>query len=364
VLHEPSTTYLPGQIHSFEFLHGDAYVSRNTTLHYYTDVVSELERQMDTLTTAGSFFLRVLFTGKASLYLLEDAKFHKHFFIEKEGMQTDELVLKRSIATQKDKSQMTQDVAAIVTIDKYKQLLSYYFSDCPDIVSRIRKTEFTEKDLIALFDDYNACVSSKGTVRTAKQDKFHWGPVLGLAATTLSFSSDLPQYKFLEEASYSTSFDFVAGLRLEFVLPRNKGRYSVVSDVLYIPYYVTSAYQQNQWMVTSVFDFSYLRIHSQFQFDLTSQELRPFLKAGIGYNIALKQDSYEVRQSGQALPVMYTTVDNTRSYEWSALLSTGLKYKRYRFDIGVELGNGFIYDFGGSLHSETLSFQSLFAYLI
>lgn len=165
-------------------------------------------------------FIELLIKGNVSLY-----KFEKDFYIEK----SDSILYKLS-----NESKETEIDGKIVSLqtNRYLGVLNFLLSDCPEIVSMIHKTTFSDRSLTDLIVEYNRRMNSSSLIYKASKPWFHTS--VGLAGSfnfsrisMMTSSSILGKLK----SSFRTSPSF--GISVDLSSPRLTERISFHGEVLY-----------------------------------------------------------------------------------------------------------------------------------
>jgi len=284
-------------------------------------------------------FLQTIFRGKKSLYYYKNSDGKENFYI-KQNIGFDLLIYKRHLKQQDGER-------VIIENRQYLGQLTLYLKDCETINSKLQNTSYNEMSLIKLFQYYYKCSLSDISFQKEIQ-KIHLdiGVLAGVSLTSLEFQSDA--FPYLVEAGYNPSINFSSGIFFDFLLPRNQGKWSINNEILFSTYKVTGSYEEyenenNYSVTTTEIGYSYLKINNLVRFKYPIGHLFLFLNAGISNGFAINEINYKKKESK-----FYTTntvveelaLNDTRKYEQSFILGTGVKYDRFSIEIRYEKGNG------------------------
>jgi len=166
-------------------------------------------------------FLKTLVSGKASLYVYEDGNLIRYFY-SLESAPPKQLIYTR-YKTENQK---------ILENFYYKSQLSKELK-CDGITStEINDTDYSEKDLMAIFRKYNACSGSENVVYERREERnlFHVSLRPGLDFTSLTtsyFRNNVPDTEFNGQVSWQI------GAEMELVLPFNKNKWALTVEPFY-----------------------------------------------------------------------------------------------------------------------------------
>ena len=331
-------SFNPTDITEFE-IEGENYVSGIINIEVSQIQTDKLIDDTQINTKVDTTFLQTLFRGKKSLYYYKNSDGKENFYI-KQNTGFDLLIYKRYLKKQDGKSLITEN-------KKYLSQLTLYLNDCETINSELKNTSYKQNSLIKLFQYYYKCSPSDISFQK-KIAKIHTdiGVLAGVSLTSLEFRSDALAY--LVEAGYNPSINFSSGIFLDLILPRNQGKWSINNEILFSTYKVVGSYEEyeneNYYSVTTTeIGYSYLKINNLVRFKYPIGHLFLFLNGGISNGYSINETNYKKKESK-----FYTTdrvvedlaLNDSRKYEQSFILGTGVKYDRFSFEIRYEKGNG------------------------
>lgn len=114
----------------------------------------------------------------------------------------------------------------IIEVNKYKNILSYYLSDCNNINNRIEKTKYEEIYLLDLFEHYNNC-SLGITTRKKSKNKIHL--YAGFNVGKLSFFGN--RNFLLSGTLFNKTFGYNVNLYKEFFSINKFKKHSLLFDL-------------------------------------------------------------------------------------------------------------------------------------
>lgn len=159
-------------------------------------------------------FLKVLVEGQANLFSYRDSNSKKYFF-NKEGTDTEQLIYKLY------KTNNGQ-------IGKNNLFRQQLWTDlkCEDFnLKKVENLDYTEKELVHFFIDYNKCNNQSYTKygQKEKTDDFNLTLRPGLNLSNLRIDNKISDSR---DTKFSSELSFRFGLEAEYILPFNKGRWS------------------------------------------------------------------------------------------------------------------------------------------
>ncbi|MFN8255601.1 MAG: hypothetical protein U0W24_07930 [Bacteroidales bacterium] len=300
-------------------------------------------------------FLQVLVEGPKSLYYLKDQNLKEHFFIYQDST-IKTLIYRRykehfKSATYYD--DFTQNMKApavkIKIISLFRNQLTYYLNDCPEINPEIATLKYKRKDLTGIFKKYYK-MTGKITNFQDKSNKAkpEFGVLAGATLTFPTFKSSSSAFDYLTKTSFPKSADFTAGVFLNFSFPRNHGRGSFNNELFYVSYESTGQYthteNQNIYSVySSKIGASYLKLNNFFRYKFPVKKSFFFLDGGISSGIELSETNeltivdhvYSVENISEE-----KALKSTRKGEFGLLLGPGFLFKNISFCLKYELNGG------------------------
>ena len=272
-----ATTYTPQTASRFVLEDGRAFVSRRLPF-------GETFEQL---------FAEKLVAGKMSLL-----RYQSDFFLD-DG--TDCFRLEKIISTvQKD------GFPHQLTSNKYQQVMSWKFSDCPTVVKTLSDVNLEERPLRKAFTAYNKCVDgvSKDELVATAKSTITVGIELGTGTTTLSgFSDDAKKY--VENYFRVSTYSF-PGIFLQ-LKPRASGFASFVFAIQKISYLhevrrdYTEVIVFNDHIKVSYDDIK-IPLYAHFEL-LRNRNFRPIARIGAAFHLPVNQVSERERTANLTTPV-------------------------------------------------------------
>jgi len=287
-------------------------------------------------------FLQVLIRGDKELFYYKNKDSRQNYYIKRDG-KFDLLVHKKYI-----QEQGTTGKNVIVENNRYLGQLTLYLKDCPTISSKLKNTSYTEGSLFRLFRYYNECTSVDITFQKERKKLIiEVGALVGVSLTSLNFSgSEFPE---LTRVNYPQSVNFAGGIFLDLIFPKYQHKWSINSELFYSSYNVENQFKEvlsgenNFSTTTTEFAYSYIKLNTLVRLKYPVGNMFIYVNAGVSNGFSISESNYLKEEfvfnsrvsivEGRALPL-------TRNYEQGILFGTGLKYKRYSFEVRTEIGTG------------------------
>lgn len=324
----------------------------NTSHKYYrftvgiersSEVASGLSADRSIYINNEQVYLRPLIEGKASLYVYEDRGIIKYFYSYDEG-PVEQLIYKKYMI----------EANRIGEINKYKEQL-WNNLKCESIsMAYVENMVYKKQSLIKFFTKYNQCHNSESVISEVKEDQDNFNLMIrpGLNKSALSMANRLTSSRDIEFGSKSS---LRLGLELEFVLPFNKNKWSLLIEPTYQSFKdegtITRSNQFNSFTSYNV-DVNYTSIEVPFgirHYFFLSKKSRIFVN--YQYMVDLSMGSTIDYYTGNNLVDSYEI--GTRG---SSVLGAGYNYNN-RFNLELRYGSRDIlnsYNFWNSDYS-TLS---------
>ncbi|PKG41270.1 hypothetical protein [Psychroflexus sp. MES1-P1E] len=287
-------------------------------------------------------FLQVLIRGDKELFYYKNKDSRENYYIKRDG-KFDLLVHKKYL-----QKQGTTGKSVIIENNRYLGQLTLYLKDCNTISSKLKNTTYTEGSLFRLFRHYNECTSLDiAFQKERKKLIIEVGALVGASLTSLKFSGS--RFPKLTRVDYPQSVNFAGGIFLDLIFPKYQRKWSINSELFYSSYNVENQFKEvlsgenNFSTTTTEFAYSYIKINTLVRFKYPVGHMFIYVNAGFSNGFSISETNYMKEEfvfnsmvsivEGRALPL-------TRNYEQGILFGTGLKYKRYSFEIRTEIGTG------------------------
>ena len=109
--------------------------------------------------------------------------------------------------------------------------MTTYLNDCSDIKSKISTKRYLKRDLMKLFEQYYECTNKESEFnKKSEKIKTEIGLLSGATLSTLNFSGD--NFEYLTKPDLTSSVDYTGGIYFDFILPRNRGRWVVATELI------------------------------------------------------------------------------------------------------------------------------------
>ena len=212
--------FLPSQVHSFQFLEGDVFIAQTLPVEVTPTSVNRLVKDSSLNYEDKSIFLKTLIRGKASLYKYSEANFTRYFLFH-EG-EHEQLIYKQYLT----------ENGEIATINYFRNQL---FSALKCEKLRLKNFEnlaYLEKPLKKIVKTYNSCFEEEQE-EFKKERKVDMNLKIRPGA----------QFGFLEVDSpgrdtdnFGSQLAFRIGLELEYILPYNNSKWSIIFEPVFQSY--------------------------------------------------------------------------------------------------------------------------------
>jgi len=285
-----------------------------------------------------AIFLRVLIDGKANLYTVIDENYKQHYFIEKDSSGIHELIYIRFL-------KKVQNTTSVQENKRYKGQLNYFFSDCPSVKKDISKIEYHQEALVKLFQKYSQCmgqeIEPKEFVNKKKnRAKPQLGFLIGASLTSITFDSDLSDLYYLTKTSFSGSVKPAIGISVNFILPANRGAWSIYTEFAYNAFSFLETYnlyKNKDYIIkkTITLDYALIRWANMVRFKVPDKTTRMFFNLGISQGFVIKGTNnvkVETWYFGD-----YTAENSSTSYsvglEFGIVGGIGVEYKKFSAEL-------------------------------
>lgn len=345
-------TFKPDQIKGYGFPAEKSYESLRAKIinRKFNDITNKFE-EIPVASQPEVNFMHLLVKGYASLFYLVDLSGARHFYLQKASGELKELYfLQTSVLDPKTGTKKLQRT------NVYANLLANEFSDCPEITSRIPKTNLKESELVNLFVAYNQCKSPGQPVfsRTKKEPVVTFGILAGL-----SYSSFQPEASghFLEKGEYKTKAAPIAGIMLDFTIPALNEKLSINNALFYTSRQYNAEIKEvlasNAYNTYKVnYSFDYLRLETALRYTAPIPTYAPFIQAGLANSLMLqgKEEIFKTRHLTDFPPEHYENTplltDIFRKHQLGFIAGAGIKYglasaKALQLQLNYEMNTGF-----------------------
>lgn len=317
-IQEAVVNYAAHQLEGFE-VNGRHYLGRIVRVDKSATKAEDMVRERPgNRVVVDTLFLEVLVEATPSLLTARDENGKLHFFYTQNGA-INELILKKTLVNAQSVTEASTG-RQVVTTEVYKGQLGELFKDCPSVLPEVKRTRFATSDLVKLFSQYATCKGQK-YIAAAGPGKINWsvGVTAGLFASTLRFAS-LGSLNFPSRDYKSLSIP--AGMSLEGVLPKQRGKHSIYSELLFHKF--SYSHQSN---AAATFEFTSAKLNSLFRISSADRKkIGGFLNMGLSYGRFL-----------QAKGPLY----DYRKAEFAALIGGGIRLNALSLELRSQATTGF-----------------------
>lgn len=197
------------------------YIRSTLNLDISSDDNDNLSDERKPKFTKKTMFLKVLVEGEASLYQYIEGDL-KRFFYSLENSNTEQLIYKRyKISDFK-----------VAKNNRYKEQIRQNLVCSNITLNKIKNLVYQKHDLINLIIAYNNCKNQEfiNYEQKRERDKFNLSVRPGISSSSLSI--DLPNSS-TRDADFDRELSFRLGVELEYILPFNKNKWSVLVEPTY-----------------------------------------------------------------------------------------------------------------------------------
>lgn len=285
-------------------------------------------------------FLRVLVSGKKSLYTFKPNIGKEQFYLGEDNGY--ELLLYKAYIKDVDGHNNK------VENNKFKGQLIYYLQDCPEIQQIVSNVKYFEKSLINVFIDYSRCIGQDFDIHKEKEKvTLKWGVFAGVSSTSVLLKGE--EHPILAVMDFPKSNNFTFGGSLDAVFRGNQDKWSIYNELMWSAYNTNASYTDIKGPNTyDVYDIDismgYLKLNNMLRFRYPINHFSIYGNIGISNGLALKHSSAATRtyyfySSVDAIPIEILT--DLRNYEVGLLFGGGFGFKNFNLEFRYEIGTGF-----------------------
>lgn len=337
----------------------EIFVSAIVESEYSLLVISELIFDSRENLKTDTTFLHTLLKGEKSLYYFKNRAGRENFYIMTDSGYN--LLVYRKHLKKVDENKI------VVENNKYVGQLLIYLQNCPAISERIKTVSYKTKSLLKLFRSYYTCTSTEASyVVKEEKPKVGFGVLAGISNTSIKFTNT--GFEYLANTDYGTSTDFSAGIFLGLVLPRNLGKWSFHSELLFTAYNLNGSYtdfvNEDYYTITDTrLEFSYLNLNLMARFHYPLDNLNWFFGGGISNGFMIQDENFKFEEVKFYNDHRFTSgpaLSETKKYEVAYLLGTGIEFHDFSAELRFENGNGV--SGKNTPSSSTINFFAIFGY--
>lgn len=290
-----------------------------------------------------TIFIRAFVLGKAKLFYCVDENQKPHFLIGKDSVEADELILRKYLVAAGGRER-------VVTLEKFRGQLSYYFSDCPELEQAIRKVQYIPGRMIDLFSRYNKCVGGETAYAAVPQNtRLRFDGVLTVGIALADLKMDAPAGDPLSGSNFSSAVRPVVGYGLNMFFPWQKQQWSIYSE-LAVRFYGGQAktrithnpdYYDDYDLEIKTFQ---NKLTVALRFQRPEGAFRPFFMLGGNLrhmlwirNLSTKHQYFYGLEDTSTGKALYSDI---RVFEYGLTGAAGLSFRRFSLELRFDSGNG------------------------
>lgn len=268
-----------------------------------------------------SAFMRVLSSGKITLYHFADNEMGEHFIVNKDN-KIEPLIYHVAMIDEGALHITTyQDQLRLLTADGCKSL-------------HIKNLSYKIVQLSKVIDSYNACFSALPVMETQTREKgkLEWGIMAGINVNALNHTI----YKDISDDASRDEWRALptAGVFLNYQAPRLRGRLALQNEVYFYRYQKTFTTRNGDRSFHHLL--SYIGINNLIRYSFKISNPTFYMLAGISNGVMIKNGSYvgllgSKRKLGE----------DFRKHEVAVVAGVGSRFKKMAFEARFTLGNGF-----------------------
>lgn len=331
--------FAPEDVKGFE-IEGREFVSTIAELEISPCKDSGLNSKAEFRIIKDTVFLQKLISGDKSLFYHRSLSGNANFYIENNG-NYELLKHKRFLRGTR-----------VLENKAYSVQLIKYLEDCPDLLKNIQSVKYEQRDLVKLFKAYFKCKNTEPSYNyDRKKILLKFNLYAGITSTRLNFESASAAAFHLTKADNNSSIDFTGGLGMDIILPLNKYRWSVNTELLYTNYKIEGNYVHQPYDGLTIendtsFEVSHVAFNYMLRYSLPIKKATLF--ANFGFFIAANLNENDTNVKSVNLSGDITTTegfilgDLIRQHEKGSSIGLGARYKNFSFEIRSTEGKDMI----------------------
>jgi len=231
---EVSDSLLKGDIQSvteFGIYNNSKFIRANVNIDRSGTKLDELSYEKNPIWSQEQLFLKVLIEGKASLYSYNEYNVSR-FFYSNANSPLQQLIYKQYIKNEGE----------LLANNAYRQQL-WTDVKCESTTSQtLERLDYYQKALETYFKTYNKCSGDTSAVDFSSKPKRNFVNLKITPGFTIS-SLNLYNYNTTENNDFGSNISYRLGLEVEYVLPFNKNKWSVIFEPNYQYYAAEKKFQ-------------------------------------------------------------------------------------------------------------------------
>ncbi|HEY1056957.1 MAG TPA: hypothetical protein VGE24_17555 [Emticicia sp.] len=269
-------------------------------------------------------FVRVLSSGKATLYHFVDKDSEAHFLVKREDIL--EVLVYHIIETKNYSANFKQYQTQLTTLlaDACKKL-------------PILSTDYYVNSMKKLIDNYNNCFGgpAKPTQTKTSQGRWEYGLIVGAGYTKMKHSIGTPFRNI--EVQGDANITPVGGLFINYVFARGRGKFALLNEI-HAYHFKSTTFYDNEYFY---YDMYYAGLQHLFRYTFHVGMPSIYGLAGFSYAFIAKQNSTMRRRDGSIEDLVPMGYQVKKNDEQRAILGIGLGLKRLMVEARYYRGNGF-----------------------
>ncbi len=330
--------YTPSDLNGFYIENFGHFVSKQFKIRYVNDIMRStdyLPKEEETFVEE-KVFIKVLTSGLANLYNFIDKESNNHYFIEKDTFFY-QLYEKRQYKIVKEQS---YKVRKLFIQKKFLGILSFIFSDCSKIKSKIKSVKLSESNLIKITKLYNECMGyeSEEDVKVKKLI-VEKSVCAGLSLNNFFFWSDHRDVFVNSIQPYNKTL--TGGLNFNLIFPRISYDMSLYTGLLYSNNKFFANYDTVKSEILYTYDVDlnthFIKVPILFKYTLNKFKIKPYAFAGGFVGFVVKSSNELITHSVEEFQnITYN------SYVFEVFHASDYKYHPAirKVEVGYSLGIG------------------------
>jgi hypothetical protein len=292
------TRFLPIQIKSFYLKEvGEIYVSKIVDIDMKPVRFQDLEHNSAAKFVKDTVFLKLLVSGKSSLYFNSDRTNKNHYFLQMDG------------------------------VDVYREQLAQYLNGCDQKYSNLG---FAESEFKKVVVKYNECVGSKSTfIQKDTKSKLLLYIMLGGSATTGTYSGNdnHPELVNASSIKFSSGFSPSLGFGMEFKPTKSTQHFSEGIELFWKEYSFTGTTTNFNAQKTASYSFSTtgLNLFGKYSF---GGKIEPYIRVGLSATLVSESKNQMYYTSDIAYSSWNGKISNFGSLGYGYLIGAGVSVSR------------------------------------
>jgi hypothetical protein len=286
-----------------------------------------------------TIFLQTVIEGKKSLYYYKDYKAREQMYIYNQS-EYELLVFNKYVVHTKTTNNIKINY-------KYIGQLRSYLREYPEIEERSSSLNYNLKSIKKLFEEYyhytnEPVLYSKPKEKTVIQ----FGGFAGGCMSTINIGSE--EYTELDNTDFDASYTISAGIFMETILPRNRGKLRIRNELQYTTYKFEGEFSEyysethNSYALSKL-GFSYLKLNTLFKYKISAKKNSLYFNTGLSFGIIADELNYQYMETinyGVQNIHEEKAINKIRNYEFGFIASLGGNIDHFFGEIRFEAGDG------------------------